>query len=122
MSAKVTEHFSMSEIECHCGCGQSHIDSKLMKMAEALRKNIDKPMITHCVNRCRKHNRNVGGVDNSLHIPGEAMDFHCKGLSVKKLHLLCMALWKTKTILTGGLGIYDWGVHIDSGSYRTWRG
>jgi len=116
----VSPHFSLSEIECHCGCGQKKIDKKLIDMAEALRNYIGMPMITHCVNRCKFHNARVGGVPSSQHIKGTAMDFHVKGMKNKKLHKLCKKLWKKKDILIGGLGLYDWGVHIDSARYRRW--
>ena len=116
----VGKYFSQDEIKCHCGCGLCHVAPDLYKMADALREYIGKPMIVHCVNRCIKHNRAVGGVVGSLHISGYAMDFHCKGLPNKKLHKICRKLWKKREILTGGLGIYDWGVHIDIGRYRTW--
>lgn len=116
----IAKYFTKSEIECHCGCGQAYIDQELLDMADKLREYIGHPMITHCTNRCTKHNRNVGGVSNSLHIGGHAMDFHCKGIKVKKLHKIVKKLWNKKEILDGGLGTYSWGVHIDTGRYRRW--
>jgi uncharacterized protein YcbK (DUF882 family) len=119
---KATEHFSFEEIQCHCGCGQAIINAALLEMAEALRAYLGQPMITHCINRCVAHNAAVGGEKNSYHIKGWAMDFHCAGISMKELHEKCIGLWKSRSILTGGLGIYEWGIHIDSGPYRTWNG
>jgi len=119
---KVGKYFSEDEIKCKCGCGQAILDEKLIKMADGLREYIGKPMISHCVNRCKKHNKNVGGVSKSKHITGNAMDFHINGLSNRKLHKICKKLWKNKEILTGGIGFYPWGVHIDTGRYRTWSG
>lgn len=119
---KVSEHFSRDELVCHCGCGQCIIDNPLIAMAEAFREFIDKPMITHCVNRCVFHNKRVGGAKQSWHIVGKAMDFHVAGMSNKELHKIAKRAWKDKFILTGGLGIYDWGIHIDSAGYRTWKG
>ncbi len=119
---KTSKWFTIEEIQCHCGCGQKHSDIKLLNMADRLRDHIGLPMIVHCVNRCISHNKAVGGVVGSLHVSGYAMDFHCQGLSVKKLKKICKKLWKKREILTGGLGIYSWGIHIDSGRYRKWGG
>lgn len=117
---KVGKYFSDSETTCHDDCGQNIIDENLITMADELREHIGKPMIVHCVNRCRTHNKDVGGVSNSLHVRGMAMDFHVAGLSNRKLKKICKKLWKNKYILNGGLGIYKWGIHIDSGRYRSW--
>jgi len=122
MSSNISKYFTIAEIQCHCNCGQAHIDKPLYQMADALRDYLGSPMITHCVNRCIIHNENIGGVTGSLHISGHAMDFHCKGITVKKLRKICKKLWKSRTILTGGLGVYSWGIHIDTGRYRTWKG
>lgn len=117
---KISKHFSLEEIQCHCGCGQALVDKDLLYIAEKLRKYLKKPMIVHCVNRCTKHNKAVGGVKKSYHVKGMAMDFHCRGMSIRDLKRECILLWEKK-ILTGGLGVYDWGIHIDSGPYRTWK-
>lgn len=117
---KVSEHFSLSEATCHCGCGQATIDKKLYEILELFRSYIgDKPMITHCINRCQKHNKNVGGVKNSQHVGGHAWDGHVAGLTTKELHELALSAYKNN-ILPGGLGLYDWGIHIDSGKKRKW--
>lgn len=118
---KISEHFDSSEFVCHCGCEQMIIDVGLLAMAENLREHIGKPMIVNCVNRCKKHNAAVNGHINSYHIKGLAMDFRVKGLKIFELHLIVKKLWKDKKILSGGLGVYSWGCHIDVKNYRTWN-
>lgn len=123
-SKMVGKYFSRIECACKCGCGQDDVDPDLIKMADELREYLGKPMITTSVNRCEKHNSNVGGVKGSQHVQGKAMDFYIRGLPTKKLINICKKLWKEKKILKGGLGVYPkmGFVHIDSGRRRTWKG
>ena len=118
----VSDNFSKNEIECRCGCGQAIIDKNLYKILEAFRSfNGDKRMITHCVNRCPKHNRISDGVKNSKHVTGRAWDGHTHGMSIDDLHKSAQFAYD-KGIISGGLGFYSWGIHIDSGKKRTWKG
>ncbi len=121
---KVSEHFSKDEIKCHCGCGQDFVDPALYDMAEKFRKVVGRAMITHCVNRCPKHNREPGikGHPKSKHLTGSAMDFHCSGMSVDELHEIAISCHSGSGILSGGLGLYSYGIHIDTGSFRRWQG
>ena len=106
----MSKYFSKKEISCHCGCGQSIENSKLMDIAEFIRQVINKPMNVHCVNRCPAHNKEVGGVSDSAHTKGEAMDFHVVGMEITALHDFMKNLWNDGTITD--LGLYDWGCHI----------
>lgn len=121
----ITDNFSEIEFTCKCGCGTTVVDDELLEMAQAFRDYIGKPMVVHCTVRCESHNRRVKGEPNSFHLPGrgaKAMDFHVRGLPISELHRIARDLWKQKEILSGGLGVYDWGLHIDSAGYRTWNG
>jgi len=115
----ITRNISESEIACHCGCGQSIIEMDLIYSLQHIRDIIEKPIIIHCLNRCETHNKNIGGVENSMHIKGMAADFHVKGVSIEDLHTRCMGMYNANFI-KGGLGLYDWGVHIDIGKKRNW--
>jgi uncharacterized protein YcbK (DUF882 family) len=114
---KISEHFDSSEWTCRCGCGQLIINTELVKMMERFRKRTGKPVIVHCVNRCENHNEKVGGEDNSKHLTGDACDFHVKGMPMKELHAVALS---SEDILYGGIGIYEWGVHADTGKRRIW--
>ena len=126
--SKVSEHFSLEEIICRCGCGQAYVDPKLFIILEDFRaylKNevgMEIHLVTHCVNRCVEHNNKFlgqGASPNSRHLKGRAWDGHGKEITIKKLHKLAKKAHKIN-ILPGGLGFYSWGIHIDSGQKRTW--
>jgi uncharacterized protein YcbK (DUF882 family) len=117
----VSPYFTKTEFKCRCGCGQAIINNDLVSMLDNIRYRIGLPIIIHCVNRCEKHNKAVGGVSTSKHILGNAADFHVRDMSIVKLHEYLTHNHEIQNIVTGGLGLYDWGVHIDTGRYRSWR-
>ncbi len=69
-------------IGCSCGkCGGFPVEpsEKLMRLAEAVRQSAGVPMIPTSTVRCPAHNAAVGGVANSRHLSGNAMDFYLSG-------------------------------------------
>jgi len=119
---KISDNFSTVEFECRCGCGLLMVNEELVRMAERVRREIGLPMIVHCVCRCFPHNKKVSGSTNSQHLPKNecrAMDFHVRGMSNRKLRKIAKKMWK-QDIITGGLGLYSWGIHIDVGRKRKW--
>ena len=78
------EYFDRSEFACKCGkCGgfPHEPKEKLIKVADRVRKHFGKPATVSSGVRCSTHNTNVGGVSNSRHLSGKAMDFSIKGVS-----------------------------------------
>lgn len=70
---KISFHFNLSEFECPC-CGRVKVDEMLLYKLEALRILWGMPLRVTSGYRCEKHNKEVGGVDNSLHMEGKAVD------------------------------------------------
>lgn len=70
---KVSFHFHLSEFECPC-CGRVKIDEVLLQKLEALRILWGMPLRITSGYRCEKHNKEVDGSDNSLHMEGKAVD------------------------------------------------
>lgn len=50
-------------------------------MLDKLRKKIDAPIIVTSGYRCKKHNKEVGGAENSYHMRGMAADIYSKKYS-----------------------------------------
>ncbi|MCS7233519.1 MAG: D-Ala-D-Ala carboxypeptidase family metallohydrolase [Synergistetes bacterium] len=74
---KISFHFYLNEFECPC-CGTVKIDEILLQRLEALRILWGMPLRVTSGFRCEKHNKEVGGVDNSLHMQGRAVDLAVK--------------------------------------------
>lgn len=84
------KYFSRDEpyIACPCGrCGGFPVEpaEKLMRLADAVREAAGKPMVPTSTVRCKTHNAEVGGVWNSRHLLGHAMDFRIPGLSAAEV-------------------------------------
>ena len=74
-----SEHFSEAEVACHhCGQGAEIVSARLLELVEQLRLNIGGYALQcNCAYRCPEHNAEVGGVPNSQHVLGTAMDIQC---------------------------------------------
>lgn len=71
--------------------------------------------------RCKRHNAEVGGVSNSLHTTGQAVDLS-GDISPEKLYAIAQEVQAEKIPGRGGLGLYRWGIHEDNGKYSRWNG
>ena len=80
-------HFTVKEIACKCGCGESIIKQEMLDKIEELRILIKHPIIVISGYRCVKHNEAVGGANKSAHLTGEAVDFYSPKLSLSQLWL-----------------------------------
>ena len=123
-----SEHFKESELECRCGCGLCNATSELLELAEGVRAVLGAAMVVHSCCRCEKHNAAVNGSATSKHLSGQAMDFHAVGISPSETYRAIVAAYEDGLLPSlGGVGLYSWGVHIDTakavdGHLRTWRG
>ena len=93
-------YFSRQEpyIGCSCGqCGGFPVEpsEKLMRLADAVRAAAGRPMVPTSTVRCRAHNKAVGGVENSRHLEGKAMDFSIRGWSADRTLAL---VWQQKDV------------------------
>ena len=84
------KYFNKSEFKCKCGgkyCnGFPHEPVQaLVECADDVRAHFGKSMIITSGLRCTKHNAAVGGVYNSRHLTGKAMDFYIPGVSASTI-------------------------------------
>ena len=86
---KEIRYFSRSEpyIACSCGrCGgfTAEPSERLMRLADRVREQAGAAMVPSSTVRCAAHNAEVGGVSNSRHLLGKAMDFSIRGWPAEK--------------------------------------
>ena len=82
-------HFTRGEFACKCGrfCNgfPTEPSEKLVKIADGVRQHFGAAAIVTSGVRCKQHNANVGGVSNSRHLSGKAMDFRITGRSAAEV-------------------------------------
>ena len=70
----VLKHFKKEEFDCRCGCGLNNMDDGFLLCLDEARGNAQIPFRINCGCRCEKHNKEVGGVKDSAHTKGLAVD------------------------------------------------
>lgn len=81
-------HFTRAEFRCPCGrCSGYPAEPamKLVKMADKVRSHFGRPAVVSSGVRCPAHNAEVGGVSNSRHLKGWAVDLAIPGVSAGSL-------------------------------------
>lgn len=73
------KYFKMKEFECRDGCeipasARENIEALVDNVLDPVREAYGKPISVNSGYRCAKHNAAVGGVPNSQHMCGEAVD------------------------------------------------
>lgn len=111
---KDIRYFSRNEpyIACSCGsCGGFPVepDEKLMRLADRVRQQVGAAMIPSSTVRCRAHNAEVGGVANSRHLAGKAMDFSVRGWTAERT----LALVRQQKEVRYAYAIDGTHVHMD---------
>lgn len=108
-----SKYFSEDEQVCKCcGEGADLIDPRLLEVLDAMREAIGEPLYVSCMYRCPEHNAVVRGVWNSQHVLGKAADVQLPdGWTPEELAQLA------EECGADGIGIYDWGVHVDTRGY-----
>lgn len=84
------KHFRRVEFKCRCGniyCNgyPAEPQEKLVRVADKVREHFGATATVSSGLRCTQHNANVGGVSNSRHLTGKAMDFCISGKTASQV-------------------------------------
>lgn len=87
---KEIKYFTRDEFKCRCGgkyCKGFPVEpqEKLVRVADVMRRNLGGAANVTSGVRCTRHNANVGGVSNSRHLSGKAMDFGVDGKNADQI-------------------------------------
>jgi hypothetical protein len=108
------KYFKKDEFKCKCGGKYCEgfpveMDMKLIRIADEVREHFGKPITVSSGVRCEKHNANVGGVENSRHKKGKAMDFCVSGIPAS----IVLPYVQQKTGIRYAYAINTFYVHMD---------
>lgn len=111
------KYFTKDEFACKCKqYGKAYCNGypvepsqKLIKLAEKVRVYFNAPITVSSGIRCKQHNKNQGGVDNSRHTLGTAMDFSVRGKTAAQV----LAYVKTLSEVAYCYAINNEYVHMD---------
>ena len=100
------KYFRTEEFACKCGCGKADISEELVKRIERARSFAGVPFIITSGCRGKNHNKKVGGVKDSSHLQGLAVDI---SISNESKSAILMALGKC----FNRIGVSNDFVHVD---------
>ena len=111
---KDIKYFDKKEFACKCGgkyCKgyPAEMNEKVVKMADKVRKHFGVAVTVSSGLRCAKHNANIGGVTNSRHKLGKAIDFCVTGKTSSEV----LAYVKKQSDIRYTYAINDRFVHMD---------
>lgn len=108
----LSKDFSRHEFACKCGCGFDTVDAELLNVLQDIRDHFGRPIIISSACRCDKHNKKVGGSDDSQHKLGRAADINVKRMPPESVQRYLEGKY------TGayGIGRYSTFTHIDTRS------
>ncbi len=119
------EFFTQEEFRCKCGglyCQgfPAEPNETMVRYANEIRKRLGVPTRVNSGLRCKVWNQRNGGATASRHMTGEACDLGAPaGVSPEKMARVAEEVIGD----TGGIGIYSWGIHIDSRPVKArWKG
>ena len=121
----MTKNFSKHEFDSKDGVTMPRaVEVNIFRLAEnleILRNYIDCPIKINSGYRSPSWNAEIGGVNNSQHVKGNAADLVTLNFTPKQLYTIIEELIINGWMLEGGLGLYDTFVHYDiRGSRARW--
>lgn len=116
------QYFTREEFRCKCGgkyCNGFPAEpaEATVRAVDEIRRKLGVPVTISSGLRCATHNANEGGVSTSRHMTGLAADLHSSKTPAEMKAAAEEVLGNT-----GGIGLYSWGIHVDTGAYSRWTG
>jgi len=109
----VSKHFKLKEFECR----DNHtvkLYKELIDRLEIFRSLIgSRPIYINSGFRTPEYNKLIGGVKNSQHVKGRAVDIK----KIDNMDIDVMSEYAKKAGFTG-IGKYHWGIHVDIRPYQ----
>ena len=117
---KVSQNFKVREFACSDGSDVILIAPDLVILLQAIRDHFGKPVTINSGYRTVAHNKKVkNAASDSEHTKGWAADIKIAGIAPK----VVAAYIETLIPNSGGIGIYNSFVHVDTRSKRSrWNG
>ena len=108
------KYFTREEFRCKCSgkyCNgfPAEPQEKMVRAIDSVREHFGKAFTPNSGVRCPTHNANVGGVSNSRHLSGKAVDFGVPGKSAEQV----MSYIKTLPNIRYYYAIDNHNVHMD---------
>ena len=93
-----------------------------LKQADALRHFFGAPLRILSAYRTPEYNKSIDGASRSFHTKFMALDLTPVKNTPDEIHRLkgCVEVLIKRGLLDGGVGRYQWGVHLDCGPRRDW--
>jgi len=112
---QISRNFRQSEFVSP-DTGEAKMDMQVIINLQVVRDHFGKKVVVISGYRTSRHNRNIGGHSESLHLKGMAVDWYIEGVSVYEMARVAKECGFT------GIGIYKYSVHTDIGERETWYG
>jgi len=103
----IIKNISDHELICKCGCGFNEVSNENIIKIQQLRTMCGFPFVFRSCCRCKLHNKNVDGRDNSEHLTCDGFDIVCL-TSNQKFILVSNAI----NLGFNRIGIYKDFVHL----------
>ena len=102
-------HFKPSEFTCKCGCNQGadQMNEQFVMALDMARKDAGTSFVIASGYRCARHNANVGGVKESAHTTGMAVDIATFGSEHRAKVLRAVMRYFNR------VGIHRSFIHVD---------
>ncbi|GHV49990.1 hypothetical protein FACS1894216_01370 [Synergistales bacterium] len=81
----LSRSFSRREFECKCGCKAYKPSRELIQTLQTIRDAMGCEVIVNSGTRCKTHNKEAGGAENSAHLDGLAADIYCRNVPQRRL-------------------------------------